>query len=97
MYYLLTTGKIVTEKDMKLAFEIIYGENANESPISYYDWRDSVCGVEAVICDKNITVEELIKGDAFVDAVILYSKMHGCTLKEARMVVAEIRDEMEGR
>ena len=94
MYYLLSTGRIVSEMHLKLAFEITHGEKADDAPVNYYDWRESALGIEEAICDENITVQRLLKGDALVDAVKLYSKMYDCTLKEAREAVMEIKMEM---
>ena len=94
MYYLLATGRIVTERQMKLAFEIVHGENANEDPFDYKVWLDTIVGVEEAIPEKNMTITELIKGDAFVEAVKLYRKTYNCTLAEARQAVIEIQTEM---
>lgn len=94
MYYLLATGRIVTERQMKLAFEITHGEEADKDHLDYKVWLNTIVGVEEAIPEKNMTVKELIKGDAFVEAVKLYSKTYNCTLAEARQAVIEIQTEM---
>ena len=72
MYYLLATGRIVSERQMKLAFEIVNGEEADKDPLDYNVWLNTIIGVEEAIPANRMTVQELIKGDAFAEAVMLY-------------------------
>ena len=95
MYFELTTGRIVTEREMHTAYEILYGEKPDENIPRYNDWINSVYGIEELISKSEITIEQLIKGDAFVEAVKLYKDQHDCTLREAREIVDKIRKEME--
>ena len=93
MYFELATGRIVPVEKIKLAYEICHGKKANENLTAYRKWK-SYLSIKPVSSDE-ITVRQLIKGDAFVDAVMLYRKQHNCTLAEAREVCNQIRMEME--
>lgn len=93
MYFELETGHIVSEDKIELAYEICHGKKANENPTAYRKWK-SYLSIKSIPGDE-ITVKQLIKGNAFVDAVILYRKQHNCTLAEAREVCNQIRMEME--
>ena len=94
MYFLLATGRIVTERDIMRAYEIVYGEEAKGDLAHYNDWVNSLYGIEEVIPASKMSIRDLIKGDAFVEAVKLYSKTYNCTLAEARQAVSEIKTEM---
>ena len=93
MYFELETGRIVPEDKIELAYEICYGKKANENPTAYRKWK-SYLSIKS-IPDDEITVRQLIKGDAFADACMLYRRQHNCTLAEAREVCNQIRMEME--
>lgn len=91
MFYELATGRIVTETDLKLAYEICNGQKANER--SFRRWVNN-CPTKR-IPESEITVERLINGDAFVQAVKLYKEQHDCTLREAKDVCDKIRNGKE--
>ena len=95
MYFKLTTGRIVTVREVRTAYEIVYGGKPDENTPHYNDWINSVYGIDKVILKSEITIEQLIKGDAFVEAVKLYKDQHKCTLAEAREVCTQIKMEME--
>lgn len=92
MLYELATGHIVTEDNLKLAYEVCRGKKANEDSTSYRKWK-SYLSIKP-ISDDEITVEQLIKGDAFVQACMLYRDQHKCTLAEAREVCIQIKTQM---
>lgn len=94
MYFLLATGRIVTERDIMRAYEIVYGDEAKYNVAHYNDWVNSLYGIERVVTTSEMTVRDLIKGDAFVEACKLYMKKYNCTLAEARQAVSEIKTEM---
>lgn len=94
MYFLLATGRIVTERDIMRAYEIVYGDEAKEDTVHYNGWVNSLRGIKKVIPTSEMSIQDLIKGDAFVEAVKLYSKTYNCTLAEARQAVSEIKTEM---
>ena len=85
MYFeIVKTGRIVTDRDIKLAYEICTGHTFNfeHDDANYRRWVN-LCPIRR-IPDSEITVEKLILGNAFASAVILYKRQHNCTLKEAR-------------
>lgn len=94
MYFKIESGRIVTEEKVKLAYEIYSGHKADDVPYSFEKFVHS-CPIK-LIPMKDITVENLIEGDAFVDAVKLYKDQHRCTLREAKEACESIRDRMRG-
>ena len=90
MFYELATGRIVTETDLKLAYEIYTGQKANER--LFRRWVNN-CPVRR-IPESEITVKHLIEGDAFVQAVKFYKEQYNCTLREARDACDKIRNEI---
>ena len=90
MYFKLATGRIVTERDINTAYEVVYGHKADNTP-HFNDWVNSVYGIDEVLYKSEITVEQLIKGDAIVEAIRLYKDQHDCTLREAREAIDKIR------
>lgn len=95
MYYLLMTGRIVTERDMRTAYEIAFGGDANVHKTHYEKWVKSVKGIRATMSKSEITIEQLIKGNCIVEAVRIYKDQHDCTLREAKYAVDKIKAEME--
>ena len=96
MYFELATGRIVTETELELAYEICTGGKANEYPPHFTDWVNLHCLWLHAFNEDEITVEQLIKGDAFVEACKLYRDQHKCTLAEAREVCMQIKKENGG-
>ena len=92
MYFELATGRIVPESKIELAYEVCNGEKADDNPVPYRRWSAQLPIKR--IPESKITVKQLIKGDAFVDACMLYRNQHKCTLAEAREVCEQIRKEM---
>ena len=97
MYFELATGRIVPEDKIELAYEICTGSKANDDPRHFNDWVNLNCVWNRIFNESEITVRQLIKGNAFADAVMLYRKQHNCTLAEAREVCNQIRMEMEAQ
>ena len=93
MYYKLNTGRIVTEIDLKLAYEIYYGRKMSDRTSTFELWLD-YCNVKPMP-ESEITPERLIKGGAFVQAVKLWKDQHECTLAEARRECVKIRNEIQ--
>ena len=94
MYFLLANGHIVTERELMRAYEIVHGSDAKEDLRHYNDWVNSLYGIEEAIPASKMSIKDLIKGDAFVEACRHYRKTYNCTLAEARQAVSEIRTEM---
>lgn len=95
MYYLLMTGRIVTERDMRTAYEIAYGSKTNMHYGHYKAWVDSAKGIEKAIPKNEITVEQLIKGECISEAVRLIKEKHHYTIVEASTIVNKIKWKME--
>ena len=94
MYFLLANGHIVNEREIMRAYEIVHGSDAKEDLRHYNDWVNSLYGIEEAIPTSKMSIQDLIKGDAFVEAVKLYYETYNCTLMEARQAVSEIKTEM---
>lgn len=84
MYYLLVTGRIVTEHDLRRAYEICNGCVPGVHPGHYEEWIHSIHGIIRSIPRNEITIKQLLKGDCKIEAIKLYRDMHDCTLSEAR-------------
>ena len=95
MYYLLATGRIVTEREMRTAYEIVYGGKSSVHTGHYKAWLDSVKGITRTIPKSEITIEQLIKGECTTEAVKLVKEKHGCTLLEANKIVSKMKAKME--
>lgn len=94
MYFELATGRIVPESKIELAYEICTGNKADNHSPNFTDWVNLHCLWNRIFNESEITVEQLVKGDAFVDACMLYRSQHKCTLAEAREACEQIRKEM---
>lgn len=94
MYYLLITGRIVTERDLRTAYEICIGSVPGIHPGHYEEWMHSVHGIIRSIPKNEISVAQLVKGHCKVEATLLYRELHNCTLREAKEAVDNIEKEM---
>ena len=93
MYYKLKTGRVVTETDIDIAYEVCTGNKADDDIRSFKEWKSNL--VLSRIPESTITVEQLIKGDAFVRAAVLYKSINNCTLHEAMEACKKIRSEIK--
>ena len=94
MYFLLTTGRIVTERDLHTAYEICFGKVPGANPGHYKNWIYSISGIVRSIPKNEISIEQLLEGSCKVEAVKAYRDMHKCTLREAKEAVDCIEKEM---
>lgn len=94
MYYVLITGRIVTEHDMRTAYEICNGSKVGIHPNHYEQWMHEIYGVMRSIPRDEITIEQLVRGDCKFDAIKKYKTIHGCTLREAKEKIEEIENEI---
>jgi hypothetical protein len=83
MYFLLTTGRIVTETNLRTAYEICNGSVPGTHPGHYEKWMHEIYGIIRSIPSDEITIEQLIKGGCVNEAIRVYSRRNGCTLREA--------------
>lgn len=97
MYYLLVTGRIVTERDLRTAYEICVGSVPGIHPGHYEEWIHSVHGIIRSIPKDEISVEQLLKGNCKVEAIKTYRDMHKCTLREAKEAVDKIETELSSK
>jgi hypothetical protein len=94
MYYLLVSGRIITERDLRMAYEICKGCVPGVHPGHYEEWMHSVHGIIRSIPKNEITIKQLLKGDCKVEAIKTYRDMHKCTLREAKEAVDKIETEL---
>lgn len=94
MYFLLTTGRIVTEREMQTAYEIVHGAKASVHPMHYKEWTQNVHGVDKVLVAEKVTIEMLVKGDCIVEATLQYKRKHNCTLREAKTEIDKLAMQM---
>ena len=94
MYYLLVTGRIVTEHDLRTAYEICIGSVPGIHPGHYEEWKHSTHGIVRSIPKNEISIKQLLKGSCKVEAIKAYRDMHKCTLREAKEAVDNIEKEM---
>ena len=87
MYYLLTTERIITENDLRLAYEICCGNTSNRNPEHYEKWIHTTLGIVRSIPKNEIDVEQLAKGGCKVEAVKMYRAKNCCTLREAKEAI----------
>lgn len=91
MYFLLTTGRIVTEREMQTAYEIVHGAKPAVHPMDFKQWLHKVHGIDKVLVADKVTVEMLVRGDCIIEAVLRYKKKHNCTLREAKAEIDKIK------
>jgi hypothetical protein len=90
MYYLLVTDRIVTEHDIRVAYEIACGSIPGIHPGHYEEWKKEVYGIIRSIPEDEITVEQLIKGKCLSQAVMKYSKINGCSIQESKEAICKL-------
>lgn len=94
MYFLLTTGRIVTERDLRMAYEICNGSVPGTHPGHYEKWIHEIYGIIRSIPSDEITVEDLIEHNCRAEAVRVYSKRNKCSLRQAAMAICKMHKEM---
>lgn len=97
LYYTLRNGKIVDEYDLKKAYEIVSGKMFIDDAVGYSKFLYGLCGGSVVkaMNESDVSIEELIHGNAIIQAVRLYREKNGCGLREAKEAVDKIREEMQ--
>lgn len=94
IYYRLKTGRLASEHDMEIAFEIMSSMSRNSCPDEYLAWlrfmRDSYGG--AAIDGTELSIEDFLNGGQRVAAIRRYMDLNGCTLREARDAVAHMEE-----
>lgn len=90
MYYLLVTDRIVTEQDLRMAYEISCGSIPGIHPGHYEEWKKEAYGIVRSIPENEITVEQLVEGKCLTCAVKKYSKLNGCSIQEAKEAICKL-------
>ena len=90
MYYLLVTDRIVTEYDLRFAYEITCGSFPGIHPGHYEKWKQEAYGIVRSIPEEEITVEQLVEGKCLVAAVEKYSKLYSCSIQEAQEAIYKL-------
>ena len=93
MYYLLTTGRIVTERDLHTAYEICNGSVPGTHPGHYEKWIHEIYGIVRSMPKEEVSVEDLIDGKCEIEAIKMYRENHKCTLREAKDAIDKIKEE----
>ena len=95
-FFKLPTGHIVTETEMKLAFEIVHGRTYEGNEQEYVDWvNSSGVSIDSILYSDEVSIEELAKGDCIGPAVRKYIQTYGGGLKEAKTAIDKMRDKQE--
>ena len=90
-YYKIKTGRIVSDCDMNLAYEIVRGKNAIQDYHNFKKWLKLTAA--EIMDDSMITVQDFLDGGNVAGAVRKYRNEHKCTLREAHDAISAIRFE----
>ena len=95
-YYLLATGRIVREYEMRTAFSICTGLFSENNVDMYNRWKNNLYGfsISNVFVPTDELVKMCVKSDQMVMASIVYKDIYNCSLSEARDKVQEISDSL---
>lgn len=91
MYYRLVNDSIVTEREMENAFSIIHGRAPCSCELD--EWANALYTIKEIIPeeDSNETINILLNGNRIVEAVMVYRRLHDCSLSEAKAAIDSIR------
>lgn len=95
-FFKLPTGHIVTETEMKMAFEIVHGRTYEEDTQGYVDWVNSSAAIESILYSDKVSIEELAKGNCIGPAVRKYIQTYGGGLKDAKTAIDKMRGVTKG-
>lgn len=95
-YYLLATGRIVREYDMRTAFSICTGFFSENNVDMYNRWKNNLYGlsISNVFVPTDELVKMCVKSNQMVMANAVYRDIYNCSLSEARDKVQEISDSL---
>lgn len=97
-YYLLSTGRIVSESDINMAFEIATGLDRNDNVDLFERWKRALLNFQIIletIQPSKHLIECCVKNGQMVKAVMLFRYLYGGTLAEVKDKVYKIKEEME--
>lgn len=96
-FFKLPTGHIVTETEMKLAFEIVHGRTYEGNEQEYADWvNSSGVSIDSILYSDEVSIEELARGNCIGPAVRKYIQTYGGGLKDAKNAIDKMRDDVKG-
>lgn len=96
LYYQLRNGNIVSEYEVHKAYEIATGNTFHYDSSDFSRWLHSLLGKSIVkaMRETEVDIEHFLRGNNTIAAVRLYRDTHGCTLREAKDAVDEIKANM---
>lgn len=97
LYYQLRNGNIVGEYEIHKAYEIATGNTFHHDSADFSQWLYSLLGKSIVkaMTEREVNIEQFLRGNNIVAAVRLYRDTHGCSLREAKDTVDKIKAEMQ--
>lgn len=98
--YKLKNGKIVSERDIRTAFNILVCEECNDNSHNinskYVHFLDGLFKNGNIVWYGTPTLDELISSGSKVCATMKYREEHGCGLREAKDAVDKLIAERFG-
>ena len=96
-YYLLSTGRVVSEFDVNMAFEIVTGLDRTNNVNLFTRWKRALLYfqiIEETIQPSRHLIECCVRNGQMVMAIKLFRDLYGGTLVEAKDAVYKIKEEM---
>lgn len=94
MYYRLKTGKIISDADVSIAFEITRGKSTFDDFDSFIKWKGGL-GLTPIDDDK-ADIRDFVASGATVFAMKLYRDRNNCSVLDAVKAINKIKDELNG-
>lgn len=97
LYYTLRNGQYVDEIDLHRAYEIVTGKTYTYDSQEYSKWLHSLLGKSIVSVQKSedMAIEDFLKRGSTIGAVKVYRERNGCTLREAKDAIDELKKKMD--
>lgn len=90
MYYKLKTGRIISDKELRITYEIIFGHPYMDDYNTYNTWVSYLNLTE--VNPDTLSVVDWVRGGCMVQAVAKYKKDNGVSLRKATEVCRNIRN-----
>lgn len=92
MYYRLKTGKIISDADVSIAFEITRGKSSSDDPDAFLKWKNWL-GLTP-IDDETADIRYFVASGAEVFAMKLYRNRNNCSVLDAVHAINKIKEEL---
>lgn len=92
MYYRLKTGRIISDADVSIAFEITRGKSSSDDLDAFLKWK-SWLGLTP-IDDETADIRYFVASGAEVFAMKLYSNRNNCSVLDAVHAINKIKEEL---